>query len=81
MIKRTDANNDWPIADNKRNPDNLVDIAMYANLTNSDNTTDRYDFLANGFKIKNNLNESNASGGSYLYLAFAESAFKYARAR
>ena len=31
--------------------------------------------------VKNNLNESNASGGSYIYLAFAESPFKYARAR
>ena len=81
MIKRTDANNDWPIADNKRSPVNIVDTAMYANLTNSDNTTDRYDFLANGFKIRNNLNESNANGGSYLYLAFAESPFKIARAR
>jgi len=81
MVKRTDANNDWPIADNKRSPVNIVDTAMYANLTNSDNTTDRYDFLANGFKIRNNLNESNANGGSYLYLAFAESPFKIARAR
>ena len=81
MIKRTDANNDWIIADYKRSPDNTVDIGMYANLTNSDNTTDRYDFLANGFKIRNNLNESNASGGSYLYLAFAESPFKNSRAR
>ena len=79
--KRTDADNDWVIADYKRSPDNIVDIGMYANLTNSDNTTDRYDFLSNGFKIRNNLNESNASGGSYIYLAFAESPFKYARAR
>ena len=72
MIKRTDASNDWVIADNKRSPDNIVNIAMYADLSNSDNTTNRYDFLSNGFKIRNNLNESNASGGTYIYMAFAE---------
>ena len=81
MVKRTDASNDWPISDNKRSSFNLVDKALYADLSNSESTANRYDFLSNGFKIRNNLNESNASGGSYIYLAFAESPFKNARAR
>jgi len=81
MVKRIDTTNDWPISDNKRSLFNLVDKALYANLSNSESTANRYDFLSNGFKIRNNLNESNASGGSYIYLAFAESPFKNSRAR
>ena len=81
MVKRIDTTNDWPISDNKRSHFNIVDKALYADLNNSENTTNRYDFLSNGFKIRNNLNESNASGGTYIYLCFAESPFKNARAR
>ena len=81
MVKRIDTTNDWPICDNKRNPSNLVDKALYADLSIAESTVNRYDFLSNGFKIRNNLNESNASGGTYIYLAFAESPFKNARAR
>jgi len=32
------------------------------------------DFLSNGFKFRNTLNNQNASG-SYIYMAFAENPF------
>jgi hypothetical protein len=39
------------------------------------------DYLSNGFKLRNTATGSNASGGTYIFAAFAESPFKYARAR
>jgi hypothetical protein len=81
MVKRYDVLNDWPMVDNKRNTYNPINYAVYADLSQAEDTNTRYDFLSNGFKIRSNFNESNASGGSYIYLCFAESPFKYARAR
>ena len=39
------------------------------------------DSLSNGFKVRNSANGYNASGGTYIYAAFAENPFKYANAR
>ena len=48
-------------------------------------TEDQYsadiDILSNGFKIKNGNASTNGSGYNYIYAAFAEMPFKYARAR
>ncbi len=60
------------LLDNKRNPYNPINRNLYGNLNNDDGTTDRCDFLANGFKIKNNGTTINADGGTYIYMAIAE---------
>jgi hypothetical protein len=39
------------------------------------------DFLSNGFKLRNTSIYWNASGSTYIYAAFAEHPFQYARAR
>ena len=39
------------------------------------------DLLSNGFKFRGNSSDYNASGNTYLYLAFAESPFKTSNAR
>jgi hypothetical protein len=39
-----------------------------------------YDFNSNGFKIRNTFANTNASGGTYIYMAFASNPFKYANA-
>jgi hypothetical protein len=39
------------------------------------------DILSNGFKIRNNNGNDNANGDNILYIAFAESPFKYSNAR
>jgi hypothetical protein len=44
-------------------------------------TADRFDSLSNGFKIRTSNGGQNASGGSFIYAAFAEHPFKTARAR
>ena len=39
------------------------------------------DLLSNGFKLRNTDTKGNGNNDSYVYLAFAEQAFKHARAR
>jgi len=39
------------------------------------------DFLSNGFKLRETYTTINTSSGTYIYMAFAESPFKYANAR
>ena len=39
------------------------------------------DFLSNGFKIRANQASINSNGYFYVYMAFAESPFKYSNAR
>ena len=90
MVKlATAASGQWAMFDNKRDPDNPTDRVIYANLTNADTDVSSYypyNLLSNGFKSRipaGNGNEANynTSSQTYLYLAFAESPFKYATAR
>jgi hypothetical protein len=46
-----------------------------------DSVADVYDLLSNGFKLRTTTTGSNASGGTYIYAAFAENPFKNALAR
>jgi len=39
------------------------------------------DLVSNGFKLRGTSSDYNASGNTYIYLAFAESPFKYSNAR
>ena len=76
MIKRTDAANEWLMFDNKRSDINVVDELLRANNSAAELTTDDYlDFTAQGFKIRRSAPDCNASGGSYIYMAFSESSF------
>ena len=49
-----------------------INQGLYANLDVIQNTTDRVDYLSNGFKIRDANTGSNADGATYLYYAFAE---------
>ena len=82
VAKRVDSTASWPIVDNKRNVYNVADKILYSNLTDAvDTSVDAYDFVSNGFKIRDSDNILNTSSGIYLYIAFAESPFKYSNAR
>ena len=48
-----------------------------AEYTGNSNT----DFLSNGFKCRTDAGGTNGSGQTHIYLAFAETPFKYANAR
>ena len=77
MIKRTDSTGSWYMWDNKRDTFNEMENRIRADTTQVESTNASYkiDFLSNGFKIKQTNTELNASGGTYIYMAFAEAPF------
>jgi len=79
----TPATYDWNILDSARNPYNYVGCRLRPNKTNADeiNVYPVVDFLSNGFKFRHQDNVWNANGITYIYMAFAESPFKYSNAR
>ena len=81
LARRSDATQNWIIVDGERSPSNVVNKGIYADLTNAEQTSNRCDFLSNGFKIRTNNGELNTNNGAYIYLAFAEHPFNTARAR
>ncbi len=81
ILKRTGAAGAWYIYDVKRNTSNVMDKELNPDKTQAEATLTTVDFLSNGFKIRTNNSAFNASGSTYIYLAFAESPFKNARAR
>jgi hypothetical protein len=76
MIKRTDAVSEWAIYDNER-PGYNPDYQLRADQTDSENSlsTVFIDTISNGFKIRTSDVAQNASGGSYVYMSFAENPF------
>jgi hypothetical protein len=72
LIKRTDAAYHWYIHDNKRNPFNVMDKELYPSQSSAEGTAVTKDFLSNGIKIRGTQVSQNASGGNYIYMAFAE---------
>ena len=83
LIKGTSGSRHWIMKDNKRNTFNVVNGTLLANSSTSEDTSSSFDidFLSNGFKGKTSGSHVNASGVTYIFLAFAESPFKNARAR
>jgi len=75
MIKRTDSANTWYIWDNKRNTFNVCNKELRANTSDAESTTDKLDFLSNGFKMRATYSSLNASGGTYIFMCFAENPF------
>jgi hypothetical protein len=82
MFKRTDTTGNWAMLDSYRNAYNIVDERLFADLADATSTLFGVcDFTSNGFKFRTNAGSTNASGGTYIYMAFAENPFKTARAR
>lgn len=84
LTKRTDAIGNWYLWDNKR----IIAANGDAGLLYTDSASAESDYnaagidlLSNGFKLRNADGSNNASGGTYIFAAFAENPFKYARAR
>ncbi len=74
IIRRTDTTNNWHIHDNKRDPINQVKKYLLADTSGADtsDTNKGIDFVSNGFKLRTTHGSHNASGGTYIYMAFAE---------
>ena len=77
MFKRSSAAENWFIQDTTRGTFNVVNKTLFANLSDSEYTNTNYnvDHLSNGFKLRTTDNHVNASGNTYIYMAFAEHPF------
>ena len=83
MVKRTDTTENWHIQDSSRSSYNWQSATVYANLSNAEynGTAFEQDYLSNGFKFRTTNAGFNASGGTYIFMAFAEMPFKYSLGR
>jgi hypothetical protein len=81
MYKRTDSTGNWFIDDSSRVGYNVITSDLLAEAANAEASYNGgVDFLSNGFKQRASSN-GNASGGTFIYMAFAESPFKVSLAR
>ena len=80
MVKRTDSTSNWSIVDSTRSPVDERNQFLFANANASDNDLSAYDtfeFTDTGFVVNDNgtMNGGtniNLSGGTYIYMAFAD---------
>tara|TARA_A100001201_G_scaffold139703_1_gene131960 strand:+ start:930 stop:4478 length:3549 start_codon:yes stop_codon:yes gene_type:complete len=72
MIKNIDDSGSWFIYDNKRNTSNPRINYLHANGNNVEaSDMGGVDFLSNGFQIKEDHDDVNDTGDTYIYMAFA----------
>ena len=89
MIKASStggAGYEWLMFDTARSDFNLMNKWLLANsnqaeTTDVDAAADVIDGVSSGFKLRGSDSRGNANGVTYIFMAFAESPFKYARAR
>ena len=81
LFKNSSTAVDWKIFDTARNTYNVVGEELYPNLSNAGSTATDMDILSNGFKIRQSAVAINQNTDTYIYMAFAENPFKYAKAR
>ena len=75
IVKKTSGADDWTILDAVREPNNAMTSHLAPNSSTAESNPFATDFIANGFKIRTANGTWNASGGTYIYLAFAENPF------
>ena len=82
MVKRTNTAENWGVWDNKRDGYNLTKKFLIPSLSNAEQDgSQSLDLTSNGFKWRTGDAINNASSDSYIFLAFAETPFKYSNAR
>jgi hypothetical protein len=81
ISKRTDAVENWIIYDTSRDSFNVSSAQLQPNTSIAETTANSLiDINSNGFKFRTS-NAFNGNAGTNIFMAFAESPFKYARAR
>ena len=81
LWKRTDAVADWGVIDTARDTYNTTGYDLAPNSSAAEGSGYTVDFLSNGFKIRLTATRINASGGTYIFMAFAENPLKNSLAR
>ena len=77
----TTAGGYWEIHDTSRSTYNATTARLWPNVSSAEATGADIDFLSNGFKVRTTDGTVNNSGSTVIYMAFAESPFKFANAR
>ena len=76
MIKSSGSNGDnWVVCDNKRDTFNVMENILLPNTNSAEFDETSFDFLSNGFKLRQNAATYNDSGDTFIYMAFAEHPF------
>ncbi|NBW12404.1 MAG: hypothetical protein EBR82_30665 [Caulobacteraceae bacterium] len=76
MCKKYSSTGAWVIQDNKRAYSFNVHAAdLNPNYSEAEESNGSVDLLSNGFKMRNTDGDNNASGQTYIYMAFAENPF------
>ena len=83
MIKQSSTSgNNWQIIDAARSDFNFADKVLFPNTSGVETTANAaIDIVSSGFKIRTVDGTVNTSSATYIFAAFSESPFKYARAR
>jgi hypothetical protein len=81
ITKRVTPVESWVILDSARDTIQPFGTRLKANTEHAEGGGYDTDFNANGFKIRNTDGGMASSGYTYLYIAFAETPFKYSNAR
>jgi len=84
LIKYTGSGEGWNMQDTARYPENGPNAnVLRADLSNAEanSSASKIDFVSNGFKHRATDWSLNASGYTYIYIAFAEDPFKYGNSR
>ena len=84
LVKGSTLTSTWRLVDTSRSPDNVADDSLSPNESSAElvnNTSIEWDLLSNGFKCRDAYSNLNASGQTYIYMAFAENPFKNSLAR
>ena len=80
ICKSYSGSEQWVLYDNKRDPFNVTEQILRPNLSDAEGTESgaKMDLLSNGFKLTGSgggIGQTNNSGSSYIYMAFAENPF------
>jgi hypothetical protein len=82
LVKKSDSGSEsWVVVDNVRNTSNVMNNLLLPNTSGAEVAATYIDALSNGFKCRESFSSLNASGGTYIYMAFAQNPFKYSLAR
>jgi hypothetical protein len=86
LVKGSTYASNWNTFDASRNTYNITTQILRSNLADVEfdgNATAGgcIDITSNGFKIRKSDGDVNSSGQTLIYMAFAESPFKYSNAR
>ena len=83
LTKSTQRSEHWRIRDTVRDTNNPINTHLEASTSGAeqDDADVDIDILSNGFKLRSNDSGVNHDGEIWIYIAFAETPFKYSNGR